>query len=321
MSLHDKYFSSKNKQYVYSLLCDLILKETGRDIQDDELYLELYKFHYPKIFNEFSSDSLIELNKSLLDTVGDKILAGIRRSYREKKISVSGIGRDIPGESAEPTELKGPQKDIIYRNIYSSDRDIAKGHRYDYEVTVDGATFCLHKITVPSEGNSLALPTIQVELTSQGELIKIICCAEETKRVGDREYIVYSPQLQVDLPVKDKVREVEDKVSEVEDSTVHVRLLDQRGTCPTPESDVLPITQIKRIDSNTMCVKSGTGTGKALSVVKSDIYGLYVNGEYSQTLRILKIQGPYLLVGDFPLNDNVTYSLMNLSLQNHLVYT
>jgi len=101
-------------------------------------------------------------------------------------------------------------------------------------------------------------------------------------------------------------------------------LLDQRGSCPVPESDLLPITQIKRIDSKTMCVKSGTGAGtgtKALSVAKSDIYGLYENGEYSQTLRILKIQGPYLLVGYFPLRDNATYALMNLSLQNHLVYT
>ena len=326
MSLYDKYFSSKNKQYVYSLLSDLILKETGTDIQNNELYLELYKFHYPKIFNDFSSDSLVELNKVLLDTVGDKVLAGIRRSHREKDITVTKSEHD-PKRDPLSAPLRDPVKarkrDISYRNIYSSYRDIAKGHRYDYDVSVDDSaeTVCLHKITVPSEGNSLALPTIQVELTSQGESVKIICCADETKRVGDREYIVYSPQLQVDLPVKDSKDSKDSKDKDSKDSKVHIRLLDQRGSCPVPESDLLPITQIKRIDSKTMCVKSGAVGTKALSVAKSDIYGLYENGEYSQTLRILKIQGPYLLVGDFPLRDNVKYSLMNLSLQNHLVYT
>ena len=302
MSLYDKYFSSKNKHYVYSLLSNLILKETGQDIQNDELYLELYKFHYPKIFNEFSSDSLIELNKSLLDTVGDKILAGIQRSYLEKNISVTKS--ETPTVTDTPDTSNTPKdKDIIYRNIYSSDRDISQGHRYDYDVSVDDSnTFCLHKITVPSEGNSLSLPTIQVEISSQGESITVTCCANETKQVGDRDYIVYLPQLQVEMPVI---------------GDVHVRLLDQRGLCPSPEPDISPITQLKHVDSKSTCLKYE----EALALAKDNIYGLYEDGEYSQTLRILKIQSPYLLVGRFPLIDDVKYSLVNLSVQNHLVFS
>ena len=310
MSLYDKYFSSKNKQYVYSLLSNLILKETGQDIQNDELYLEIYKFHYPKIFNDSSSDSLVDLNKALLDTVGDKILAGIRRSYREKNITVTR--NDEPSTPKDPGESDTAdtpkEKDIIYQNIYSSDRDISRGHRYDYDVSVDEAIFRLHKVTVPSEGNSLSLPTIQMELSSQGESVTITCCANETKRVGERDYIVYSPQLQVEMPVQD---------------TIHVRLLDQRGFCPSPESDMLPITQLKCIDSKSICVKYGDALDStfALSVAKDDVYGLYEDGEYSQTLRILKIQSPYLLVGRFSFRDDVTYSLVNLSVQNHLVFS
>jgi hypothetical protein len=303
MSLYDKYFSSKNKQYVYSLLSNLILKETGQDIQNDELYLELYKFHYPKIFSDFSSDSLVELNKSLLDTVGDKILVGIQRSYREKKITVTKSGPDDTDAAKEQEPSEEPQKkDISYLNIYSSDRDIELGHRYDYDVSVDEAIFRLHKVTIPSEGNSLSLPTIQVELSSQGESVTITCCANETKRVGDRDYIVYSPQLQVAMPVQD---------------TIHVRLLDQRGFCPSPEIDISPITQLKHVDSKSTCLKYE----EASALAKDDIYGLYENGEYSQTLRILKIQSPYLLVDRVPLKDEVTYSIVNLSVQNHLVFS
>ena len=41
MSLHDKYFSSKNKQHVYSLICDLVLKESGQDIQEEDIFLDI----------------------------------------------------------------------------------------------------------------------------------------------------------------------------------------------------------------------------------------------------------------------------------------
>ena len=36
MSLHDMYFSKKNKNHIFSILQDLILKETGYDINQNE---------------------------------------------------------------------------------------------------------------------------------------------------------------------------------------------------------------------------------------------------------------------------------------------
>ena len=50
MSLHDMYFSIKNKNHIFSVLQDLILKETGYNIIHNENYIDLYRVKYPLIF-------------------------------------------------------------------------------------------------------------------------------------------------------------------------------------------------------------------------------------------------------------------------------
>ena len=69
MSLYDMYFSSKNKNYIFSVLRNLILTETGYDIDKNEDYIDLYRVKYPLIFNRTNVDNLTDLNKSLIDEV------------------------------------------------------------------------------------------------------------------------------------------------------------------------------------------------------------------------------------------------------------
>ena len=51
MSTYDMYFSKKNKNYMFSTLSQVILDETSYDIKNDPLYIDLYRLHYPIIFD------------------------------------------------------------------------------------------------------------------------------------------------------------------------------------------------------------------------------------------------------------------------------
>ena len=67
MSTYDMYFSKKNKNYMFQTLSHLILQETGYDISNDSTYIELYRLHYPSIFDMIDTDEISILNKMIID--------------------------------------------------------------------------------------------------------------------------------------------------------------------------------------------------------------------------------------------------------------
>ena len=77
MSLYDKYFSKINKNHMYELIIQMIKKETGENIENNVDYLKIYRTHYPLIFERINTDTIIDLNKELMDTVCDIIIKDI----------------------------------------------------------------------------------------------------------------------------------------------------------------------------------------------------------------------------------------------------
>ena len=67
MSLHDMYFSKKNKNHIFSLIQGLVLNETGTDINQNMDYIDLYRIKYSLIFERVNTDNLIDLNRALVD--------------------------------------------------------------------------------------------------------------------------------------------------------------------------------------------------------------------------------------------------------------
>ena len=78
MSTYDMYFSKKNKNYMFNTLSQLILQETGYDIKDDSTYIELYRLHYPGIFDMIDTDEISILNKELINHIGEIILQKLK---------------------------------------------------------------------------------------------------------------------------------------------------------------------------------------------------------------------------------------------------
>ena len=67
MSLYDMYFSKKNKNYMFETLSKVIYEETDIQIKDSQKYMDLYRLHYPSIFESVSADEISILNKEIIN--------------------------------------------------------------------------------------------------------------------------------------------------------------------------------------------------------------------------------------------------------------
>ena len=83
MSLYDKYFSKINKNHMYELIIQTVQKETGENIENNAKYLQIYRNQYPIIFEKINTDTIIDLNKELLDTVCDRIIKDIYQKHQK----------------------------------------------------------------------------------------------------------------------------------------------------------------------------------------------------------------------------------------------
>ena len=197
MSLYDKYFSLQNKQHVYSVIANLVYQETGEKVLHNEEYINLYKYHYPRIFDETDADELVTLNKALIDQVGELILWAIMRKQTQlpkrfpKTSSLSTISEESVGSlSSQKSDTKRETLDI-----YSCDRVKGSKNRYDYITEIHDKQLLLQEITLPQDSNPLfALPTIQVWLNEGALTTRIVCRLSGTKHVGGKEFITYKSE-------------------------------------------------------------------------------------------------------------------------------
>ena len=319
MSLYEKYFSSQNKTHVYSVMSQIILRETGKDISKDSYYQEMYKFNYPRIFEDSQKCELVEINKELLDRVGSQIITHIlgNRDY----ITVSGHlspiaeGSEIESVSSgsslsslsSVSGTENPSK--VSLNVYSSDRIKGSRNRYDYILELQDKHLSLKCLTIPKEPNALfSNPTIIIGLQNipQDEL-KVVCTLSETRDMGDRKYLTYLPETEIRFPVKHSLR---------------VRLYDYRGAEVLKSvNDVVGLLKHKHV---VYCSKPYT----CLAILRDateyfdegDIVGLYKDEVCHYTVGIKEIQGSYILSEPIKIKEPIS-TLMNISLQNHLVFS
>ena len=123
MSTYDMFFSKKNKNYMYSTLSNLILQETGYDISNDSTYIELYRLHYPSIFDMIDTDEISIINKELINHIGEIILKRLKKPQT--------IHRD--SEDKMISDIKKPEKKNII-NIYSIHRSKDSVNRFDFKI-------------------------------------------------------------------------------------------------------------------------------------------------------------------------------------------
>lgn len=304
MSLYDKYFSLQNKQHVYSVIANLVYQETGEKVLHNEDYINLYKFHYPRIFEETDADELVNINKSLIDRVGELILWEIMRKQTQglKKFTKTSSLSTISEESSNSTSEKTPREII---DIYSCDRSKGSQNRYNYHSEIHDKRLRLIEITLPKETNVLfALPTIQVWLSEAQCDAKIVCRLRETKRVGDKEFVTYESESHKPIFVK---------------SELHIQILDHRGAQVLDTHDEIPIQKHKRIRYKGNSYTCFALQDKNNHIQTEDIIGVYSEETCLDTRCVCECDHRFVLVKPVTLEKPVTH-LLNISYQNHLKF-
>ncbi len=116
------YFSKKNKNYMFQTLSSVILQETSYDISNDSTYIELYRLHYPSIFDMINTDEISILNKELINHIGEIILNKLKNPQIIQKVE----------DKIEP-DIKIPEKKNI-QNIYSIHRSKDSKNRFNFKI-------------------------------------------------------------------------------------------------------------------------------------------------------------------------------------------
>ena len=318
MSLHDKYFSDTNKRHMFSMITDLVLKETGRDLQTDLSLRNMYDSRYPTVFGQVDTDSIVELNKALVDYVCPPlILACQAQTLTQQSLTQQSLMTKTK-TMTKPSILKQPpvlERDPL--SIYSDDRLPTSKNRYHYQISLvdrdrDRDYVHLHKIIIPDEPNPLfGIPTIRVKINDK----IIVCEHEETKCLGDRDYVSYVPE--------GYAKRLQIPMSREEPLTIDI--LDYKGRVCLPLNDTILCENLKSIVYHGhpyLCVQIPTPSDFAGNFMVGDTISLHPGSEItegSERSVIQEIEGVYILCQDIPNIQEGPYRLLNVSLQNNVI--
>ena len=231
MSTYDMYFSKKNKNYMFSTLSQLILQETGYDIKDDSTYIELYRLHYPGIFDMIDTDEISVLNKELINHIGEIILKRLKKPQTIHQESEDKI----------ETDIKIPEKKNIV-NIYSIHRSKDSLNRFNFKIQLKdnlksftetksfSKAFWPKSITLLKEHNSLfSNDTIFLRLYDTDN---IAFKFKSKNIIGDDEYYTY------ECITDDKIRYK---------NPLHIEILNYLLMTPCKKRDIFKIKRSKDI--------------------------------------------------------------------------
>ena len=222
MSLYDMYFSKKNKNYMFETLSKVIYEETDIQIKDSQKYMDLYRLHYPSIFESVSADEISELNKEIINRIGNLILKDI-----DDKPEVE---LTIPVSTKEKIKPSLPSKKRKSISLYSSQRTKKSLNRYQFSLSVTFKEFQPKTITLLKEQNSLfSNPNINILFNDTDNLLFKL---KDIQKLDDNEYHTY------ECITEDKIQCAK---------FLKIRIRNYMMIDPLQESDIYPINQIKSI--------------------------------------------------------------------------
>ena len=285
------YFSKQNKNYMYDLLFKSILQETGYNIQNDEKYINLYRYHYASVFHRIDTDDIIDLNREVLNSIGSLILKDIHENSIQKPLQtvlkpVSKSESEIPNVFQSSAIIV---KDTSSKNIvlYSVQRLSNSLNRYNFEINVSFTEFMPTTLTLVKNSNNSANslfsnPNLNV-LFNDTE--NIVFSVKDTNEFNNKEYITYESV----LPDKIKC-----------EKTLKVQIRNYLMNNPLETSDIYEIVKRKKIkyeNEDYLCLelkdtsefKSGSEVGLFIMSPKHSEINI------KTSLFVKKVVGKYLL--------------------------
>jgi hypothetical protein len=307
MSLHDMYFSKKNKNYIFSILQDLILKETGYNINQNEDYIDLYRVKYSLIFERTNADNLAELNKLLIDEIGSLFINDIQSKYKERKIEIVPEKREGPTKSLFTiNEIEEKQTKDIYIN--SSERLEDSLNRYNYSIQLKDFIneIIIQEITIPEENNILfSNPLLCLLITSNNKEYQIFCKLHEKIELNHNIYNTYYPLKKLKIQIKEKIK-------------IEIRTNNNLEIDTT--DDKIEIQKIKNIKYE-MKDYLGISLKDNYGLKIKDSIGIFCENELIHTFMIDKVSKNSVLIENKKIeyDSKKRYSLLNMNLQNNIL--
>ena len=225
MSTYDMYFSKTNKNYMFQTLSNLILQETGYDIRNDPIYIEIYRLNYPGIFDMIDTDEISILNKELINNIGEKILKNLKKPLLiQENIKTSN------------REFKKPETKKLL-DIYSIHRLRNSLNRFNFKINSlnkkdlsENKNFSPKTITLLKENNSLfSNDTIFIRFNDKDNISFKL---KENKIIGNDEYYTYECIIDDTIKYED---------------ILHIEIFNYLLKAPCNKNDIFKLNKIKNI--------------------------------------------------------------------------
>ena len=301
MSLHDMYFSKKNKNHMFSVIQDLVLNETGTNINHNTDYIDLYRIKYSLIFERINTDNLIDLNKALIDEIAPLFINDIKKKYKIENVEIveSIQDKQITRESKTKEKL-----------IHSSERLRNSLNRYDYSVNLEDYMneISIQEITLPEEKNILFTnPVICVILILGSKKYENYCRLSDELQLNNQKYNIYTPLQKL-------------KISRQKEKEIKINICNNNKLSILDTCDKINIKKIKEIEYEEQKYVSIQTIGNH-SLNEKEPIGIYKDNKLMKTFIIDKIINNYLLIKDQKLtyHKKGKYHLFNMNLQNSIV--
>ena len=278
------YFSKKNKNYMFQTLSHLILQETGYDISNDSTYIEIYRLHYPSIFDMIDTDEISILNKELINHIGEIILHKLKKPQTIHQ----------KAEDKIELEIKIPEKKNIV-NIYSIHRNKDSKNRFDFKIQLkdNPKTFQPKSITLLKEQNSLfSNDTIFLRFNDTDN---ISFKFKSKNIIGDDEYYTY------ECLTDDVIKYID---------SLHIEILNYLLMNPCNKRDIFKIRKykdIKYVNDKYTCLQIKDNS----FIVNQEIGLLNKDKEYIKSVFSKHISDDYILIEKIDLKDSKYILKMN----------
>ena len=311
------YFSSKNKNYIFSVLRNLILTETGYDIDKNEDYIDLYRVKYPLIFDRTNVDNLTDLNKSLIDEVGSLFIGDINSKNKKNNtrtentvntantvntvntVNTANIANTASAGNIESKESK-ESKEYHLNSFKRSFNDSL--YKYTLNILENIKQITISEINIPEENNILFGNPIIILKINDNELY---CKLNNVCRIKNRNFNSYKP-----------IKETSFKLSSKE---LLIQILNNDGLYVEEIGDKMDIKKIKNIkyeNNNYLCISVDDN-----KFIEGDTITIFKEKEHIQTMIIDKKIDKYLLFQDknVKYDKDKNYTCINNSMQNNFI--
>ena len=294
------YFSKKNKNHMFDIIRDLVLKETGSDINTISDYIDFYRFKYTSIFDRTDVDNLTDLNKALIDEIAPIFIGDIQSKYEAKDITIEKKVEKIEKiEKLEQTKSKE-----IYINSGKRLKDSFNRYNYSVELMDSIKEISLKEISLPEENNSLFLnPLICVQFEINGETYNNFCSLVKSINIKDKIHHTYQPSVQLKIPFQNNLK---------------IKILSNLLIDTLSNSDKIKIQKMKQIKYNDQDYLSIMITDKKKLI--EGLIGIYCNHNLIKTCMIDRIIGDCILIRNETMDydKKKTYHLLEMNLQNNI---